>query len=326
MNRRAAFDVLSRIVDTHERQGRSIEHVEATTAAGDGLSVIMEVVVADLGGATGPDGESMTPETATLTEDGRLRVEFAMAPLEALPPEVERSVTVIDRQVRVTDRGRVVVTLELDIDPTSAADPPHSASEPDPEPAVARSGDVPEAQDAPPAESLAAVRDESVPPYEDTAYLQALYDACETFEEMSRLIEMDVVAETVRRYMIEAGVHDPQSYDTVGPATEESRNGAGTPPGETGAPSDSGPSERLVADGLGLPDGVQLEAVVDAVVESATVYEVGRRLGLERERTHELLKSLDLIDLVLHRVNDGRAGPCREDVVDRIQRVRPAGA
>ncbi|WP_311172934.1 hypothetical protein [Halobellus ordinarius] len=62
--------------------------------------------------------------------------------------------------------------------------------------------------------SLEDVRDESVPPYEDTAYLRRLYETCETFAEMSDRIVMDVSAETVRRYTIEAGVHTPTSYET----------------------------------------------------------------------------------------------------------------
>ena len=72
---------------------------------------------------------------------------------------------------------------------------------------------------------LSAVRDESVPPYDDTRYLQRLYETCGTFAEMSDRIEMDVSAETVRRYMIEAGVHSPTSYETDDERREDSDEG-----------------------------------------------------------------------------------------------------
>ncbi|MFD1600426.1 hypothetical protein [Halobellus rarus] len=59
--------------------------------------------------------------------------------------------------------------------------------------------------------NLEAARDESVPPFEDTEYLQCLYDSCETFAEMSEKINMAVSDETVRRYMIDADIHSPSA-------------------------------------------------------------------------------------------------------------------
>ena len=56
---------------------------------------------------------------------------------------------------------------------------------------------------------LAAVRDDAIPPYKDTDYLQHLYDSCESFREMSERIDVDVSSSTVRRYMIDVGIHSP---------------------------------------------------------------------------------------------------------------------
>ena len=64
-------------------------------------------------------------------------------------------------------------------------------------------------------DELSQVRDDSVPPYEDETYLQRLYERCNTFSEMSDRIELDVAGETVRRYMIEAGVHSPTKYNNT---------------------------------------------------------------------------------------------------------------
>jgi hypothetical protein len=159
--------------------------------------------------------------------------------------------------------------------------------------------------------ALAAVRDETVPPYDDTDYLQRLYDSCDTFEEMSRVIEMEVSAETVRRYMIEADLHEPESYDS---AVDD-----GTP-GE--APAESPPEEHLITDGFGLPDDVGREDLVGAVVDAKTVYQVGQALGIDQGRSRTLLRELDLLDLVRRRIDgDPDRSPSRERVATRIHQV-----
>jgi hypothetical protein len=185
-------------------------------------------------------------------------------------------------------------------------------------------------------DSLDDVRDDSVPPYEDTPYLRRLYETCDTFVEMSEKIPMDVASETVRRYMIDAGVHDPASYDTS-PASKS----AGSPDADGSAADDaadpaSAPTmeaveaaveEQVVADGVGLPDGLAVTDVADAVVESATLFEVQRRLELDREPTQELLDQLDLLDLVLHRVSEGpKRQVSHEEVTARIRQCQLTGA
>ena len=86
-------------------------------------------------------------------------------------------------------------------------------------------------------------------------------------------------------------------------------------------PSTSVPAdEQLVADGIGLPDGVGVTDLVDAVVEAATVYEVDRALGLGHGKTRELLRRLGLLDQVTRRVADDHPGPVREEVIRRIRR------
>jgi hypothetical protein len=226
-----------------------------------------------------------------------------------------------------------------------------------------------------------------VPPYDDEPYLRALYDACETFVEMSDRIPMDVSAETVRRYMIEAGVHEPDSYDTragddeasegdgdgtdaadpdpgasadpdpeataaddpagdggddgpgaAGPTADgEAGAGAGARDGDDPAREDASdgdgessrepaviPDERVVADGVGLPEGVALADVADAVVESTAEYQVSRRLGLDHAETRRLLEDLDLLDLLHHRLADHeRVATSYEQVAARIRRCAP---
>jgi hypothetical protein len=374
-----SFDVLSRVVEQYESRGGAVQRVEATPDGADGaLDATLELPLA-LDGAG-----AVTPRTATLTDDG-LAVEFTAADLVASPDAPAATVT--DRTVAVVD-DELLVTVELEIDPGSAAEgapseeldrdetaaPDGGAAEPavverpdtdDPAEGDAADDPATETADDPATEApdesglaaeLDAVRDESVPPYEDTRYLRALYEGCETFTEMSRHIEMDVVAETVRRYMIDAGIHDPTPYDTAaatGGAADDVQSddtavaddaptggtadgpvdAAGTEDGPTGGTADESTApagtvddgeateEQLVADGTGLPDHLSVEEIVAAVADSATVYEVQRRLGLGQQRTRELLDQLHLLDLVLHRVDSGSDREVtREEVVGRIRR------
>ncbi|MDS0222391.1 hypothetical protein NDI54_13670 [Haloarcula sp. S1AR25-5A] len=176
---------------------------------------------------------------------------------------------------------------------------------------------------------FAAVRDDSVPPYEDTGYLQALYDECDNFKEIAAQIQMDVSSETVRRYMIEADIHVPNTYNTSSDDVE-SASKSGTPDdaaSQSGADDEDEqvsvaepvaaespgpgtdsvgdlPDDQLVTDGLGLPADVQLRDVAEAVVDSDTVYEIQRYLGLNRSQTRDLLEELNLLDLVLCRLAD----------------------
>ncbi|WP_089385167.1 prolipoprotein diacylglyceryl transferase [Halorubrum vacuolatum] len=207
-------------------------------------------------------------------------------------------------------------------------------------------------------DTLAATRDESVPPYEDTDYLQRLYELCDSFTQMSRRIDMDVSSETVRRYMIQADIHEPNTYDTSSGSTSSENEGPEQPSAETpdqsseetpeqpSAGTAEEPSEkptdrssatqrdapftadetlddRSLADHVDLPDGLEMEDVVDAVIESMTVHEATRRLDLDRKQTRDLLADLDLLDLVSRPLSKAPEEPINyETVAGRINRCR----
>ncbi|MFC6824932.1 hypothetical protein [Halopelagius fulvigenes] len=200
---------------------------------------------------------------------------------------------------------------------------------------------------------LDGVRNADIPLYKDEECLQYLYDSFRTFEEMAQCIETSVSSETVRRYMIEADIHEPSTYDTVGEtvaadessATEdvggaedetdeqtdvgERAEGAQPSPGmesvQQRRTDESNPSEslsdiQLVADGIGLPDGLTIEDLVDAIESSMTVFDVQRELDLSKERTEELLKRLNLIDLVRCRLSHHSDQQVTQDeIVNRIR-------
>jgi len=283
MGGRDPFDVLSHLLEQYDQRGWPVGSVSATTDAADGapLDVTIDVPVSPSSTDGAPDGP-LVASTATVVEGGRLRIEYS-ATDGAVPGSDDPAVTTIDRSARCAEEG-VVLTVDLRIDPsgessTVTSDDVHTVGEP-------TDSVIP----------ASAVRDEDVPPYEDTAYLERLYEACDTFAEMSRSIEMDVAAETVRRYMIEAGIHDPDSYDTAVSERRDTRVAHES--------SENGHEDQLVTDGLGLPHDVEATTLVDAVTDARTVYEVQRRLDLDRRRTRELLADFDLLDLVRRRVGE----------------------
>ena len=204
-------------------------------------------------------------------------------------------------------------------------------------------------------EKLDTARSEDLPPYEDDEYLQCLYDSFDTFAEMAEYIEMDVSSETVRRYMTEAGIHQPTSYETADEAeaddcmadgnvaadasdtvdetdertaakerSEDAQSSLGSESEQESAAEKDDPIEsvsdtQLAADGLGLPDGLTIEALADAIESSMTLYDVQRQLDLDRDRTRELLEQLNLIDLVMQRLShDPDQVISREVIANRI--------
>ncbi|SFS98579.1 hypothetical protein [Halostagnicola kamekurae] len=193
--------------------------------------------------------------------------------------------------------------------------------------------------------AIAAARNEDLPPYDDVEYLACLYDSFDTFTAMAEVLEMDVASETVRRYMIDAGIHEPTSYETNasdeddattdgsetttgqqnGTAAEDRKPATDGEPDRPATADDSAasvPEKQLLADGIGLPEDVEINELMDALESSMTLHDVTRNLSLERGRTRELLEQLNLLDLVMKRVYDSdepTRHPSRNEIADRIR-------
>ncbi|MEF8838580.1 MAG: hypothetical protein V5A24_07010 [Haloarculaceae archaeon] len=390
-----SFGVLSEVIAAYEADGGSVRGVETTSEPNGVLQASLDVPVERCVGA---ESDGAGPASATVTPDGGLRVEYTPAELPNPSPPAEDVVTVTGREATVTADGEIVLSIDLLVEPPDARgglpDAPSgqdSGSNRGEVSSTTRSGGgtsvevAGETRDggaagasddaAPPAgdgqksderdaspDSLAAARDASIPPFEDVAYLRRLYERCDTFAEMSQRIEMDVSAETVRRYMTDAGVHQPECYgdaetetakadekDERGPETALANGkgaeghpatGGGVPSGAPAADAgasatvdseagtegtgDLPPDEHLVADGLGLPADLDLRDVVDAVVEARCLYDVTRSLDLDQERTRDLLVQLNLLDLVSHRLSAVQEEETSfEDVAARIRQCSP---
>lgn len=390
MQLRVAFETLGEVVAHYESHGYSVRTVETTT--------VDDVLRATLTVAVPLDSLRSAPTRPTdvTVVDDEIRLSVPLASLPHPPSPRESDVSVTEATV---GGDEPVVTLTLLIEPEAespSADSQASDGSSDlstttvsnpvnrPESStVDPSQDLISPTDSDAADATAAstprfeaVRDESVPPYEDTTYLQTLYDECDNFREMSRHIVMDVSSETVRRYMIEADIHQPASYNTArnesegddaadGAVDDDPMSGdtaaageeaataadiaadtdssaveqepepatgvpaAGEPNTVDGSPMD--PHERLentslATDGLGLPAELGLHDIVDAVVSAATVHEVQRELGLEREQTRDLLEQLNLIDLVSRRLAHCDQPVSYDQVFDRLSQCVPSGA
>jgi len=307
MEIRASFDVLSAVVNGYESRGLAVESVDATTDASGGVSATVDLAVDP--SAVCRDGPIAADAVAAT--DGGLRLDCSAGPLLSVP-ETTAGVAA----ARVVDAGLaddgLVVTVELAVDPPGEPVGADGSQTDDTDPV----GSAGVTDDAPP--DLAAVRDESLPPFEDDDYLRRLYDRCDTFAAMTRLFETDVSAETVRRYMIEAGVHDPDSYDTDDrPGPEPDAEGEAVPDESAGGAALS--ADGLAPTNVDLPDDLTVADVAEAVVDARTVYEVHRRLGIEQARTRELLGRLDLLDLVVHRIDAAPDPTSHEEVAARIR-------
>jgi hypothetical protein len=381
MGASASFKELSQVIGQYESDGGRIQHVEAEMPDRDsetGLTVTLDVPISLCPGEE--SGVAASPQAATMTDDGGIRVEFSRSMLPGLDEYVPEDASIVRDDAHVTNDGTIVATFTLtfksenresdaatghSVDSRSRSAPLSTASGGDGTKssevstttgahgeAIDDADSISELEDTQGAneestsdqteieEELDDARTEDLPPYEDDEYLQCLYDSFDTFAQMAEHIEMDVSSETVRRYMTEAGIHEPTSYETTGEAEaddctaddgETAENAGGTvdepheqmtveqcadaqSSSESESEWDSAPKEeddpikgvsntQLAADGIGLPDGLTIEELADAVESSMTLYDVQRQLDLGRERTQELLKQLNLVDLVVQRIS-----------------------
>lgn len=196
------------------------------------------------------------------------------------------------------------------------------------------------------------------PAYKDPERLRQVYEAHDTFPEMTEALGVDVTPKTVRNYMVEHGIHDPEinkrngesaSSDAdeaataaAGAAEEDgvegteaadacARTGApdagGTPAdgnGSSGGLADAEPvgEEVVRSDGLGFPAGVTMQDLKRSVRSASTLYDVRRELGVDHEQARTLLKELNLLDLVYGRLVDEPGGEVSMDEID--ERIRSA--
>jgi len=347
MNQGGSIRRLGRFLEECERADARVGLCDRCVSVEDGRArASLELTVATDRGDCGRDVADVT-----LGDDGTLSLTLD----DALPADADGVTLDADAATIGDDALTVALTATVDADdapPDTARDESDAVRERSDavhdEPA-SRGDEADPAADA--TDPVAAARDPNVPPFRDRAYLAAIYESAETFDEMADVIDMDVTAETVRRYMIQNEVHDPTSYDTadadgtddapndrIADGTPEDgvadgRNADETPGDATGnrpADRDTGDASAddgdvtagsaVVADGMGLPDSVTVDDLVDAVERANTIHEVGRTVGLERMDALDLLQRLDLLEFVMGRLStEAERDVSREQILERVR-------
>ena len=201
-------------------------------------------------------------------------------------------------------------------------------------------------------ESDADEANPETPAHKDPARLREVYETCGTFAEMTEALGATVTAQTVRRNMIQYGIHEPSRQGTTGNAESESESrraeranlneretecdgddGAGRESdSESAGESESGGELRNENDDeaaadertVDLPSHVTLDDVRSAVADASTLYEVQRTLRIDRTKARKILQSLDLFELVGGRV--ATAEEKEESVAEIDRRIQNACA
>lgn len=179
----------------------------------------------------------------------------------------------------------------------------------------------------------------------DPEELQAAYDRHDSFGDMRDALGVDVSAQTVRRWMLDRGIHSPETRSTSADETADDSDDG--PPDETGEVSADGSDEDRPAETPAagpeakstheesddepapgtdsteafpavddsLPEEVTAANLREAVEGASTLYDVQTELDLDRETARDLLSEYDLLELVHGRVADRRR---REELKDEI--------
>lgn len=309
---------------------------------------------------------AVEPSGDGLYADGTVSIELGIR-LPFLPGDAVEGTEIALEGASIGDDGSLLVDLiasraaggrpppdTMDVDESDGLQGRNDAEEP----IGADGGNDPDDETGPGPDGETAV-----PAYRDPERLRAVYDAHDTFRSMTEALGVDVTPQTVRRHMIEQGIHEPGTGTggsdqdeggtdgddrldarSGGPengtgAAEKRSEGSTTATGATGATgtsSESGDTDGSATDGdrsidEGVPpefgdvDGVTIDELKEAVRTSRTIHEVARRLDVPRERAFRILNTLDLIDLVSGRLETAERTVSAEELDQRIARATAAG-
>ena len=332
---------LTDFVEELQRGAGSVTRVEFPDRLTRETALATEIEVRLPFGSVEGDRDPLSVRAADVDSGGSLRLELETG--ESVVPATATDVESEIRETTIYPEGSITVVLAVSIasDDGSTASVGSARSDSDSFPDNADEAHTD--PDATRTDPSASHRD--VPPFRDRELLAEVYDSCETFAEMADTLEMDVTAETVRRYMIDHGIHEATTYDTTGDETDASDHGTSgdesdplepdaddaiehapagdpDPSSDQPTPAETGGREQpvVLADGIGLSEDIDVDTLIDAVSKSRTIYEVKREIGIEREDAVETLRECNLLDLVVGRLSeDGANEVTRDEVVERLR-------
>lgn len=137
------------------------------------------------------------------------------------------------------------------------------------------------------------------PAYRDPETLRDAYQAHDSFPAMREALDVEVSAQTIRRHMIQHGIHDPTAGETESEDSGQSAASSATADGEA---LETVPLAETLPSEITVPEDITLAALKEAVRTADTLYEIQQQFDLDREETRQLLGELDLLELVHGRV------------------------
>jgi len=354
MDTNTALCQLGRFLDEWVWDRASVSSVTVSAEDSTSAEIVAEVSL-ELSAILSDETEGSLDCSPSVTPDGTLELT-----LETGLPVAETAnydATVVPAEAQLQADGTVVVTAHITLSgldvqnrqstvaaPVSGGGPQNeSRTDPDEHSQQGSTASSPEGStEHSQQESTESGREaRDTPPFRNPELLQEVYDSHDTFAEMADALDMDITGETVRRYMIDHDIHQPNTYqpdagDADAASTDEAKRDTNPPAepghpnvgspvgnrrGETDSPVESESAEPVVvSDGLGLPEEVDVEELIETVSTSNTIYEVKEDLGLKRMEAHNMLKDLNMVDLVLGRLSSETSqDTTREDVVECLQ-------
>lgn len=169
---------------------------------------------------------------------------------------------------------------------------------------------------------------ENLPPHRNPDALQAAYEKCNTFVEMKQALGTEVTPEAVRQQMVKHGIHEvPEERPPEGETDSDSRESENTSPPSDNVSKDTqqidSPKEvEFISDG-GFPAELTVSSLKDIVQSSQTLYEATQQLDVDQEEARDLLKQLNLLDLVTGRLSTRDERHVTEEEIDR--RIHSSG-
>jgi hypothetical protein len=169
--------------------------------------------------------------------------------------------------------------------------------------------------------------DTGPPPHRDPDALQEAYEQNDTFVEMQRALGSDVTPEAVRQQMVKHGIHEiaeekPSETDGESEQSEGSSTSSVEVSEDTRQAESSQTAKVFVSDG-GFPADLTVDDLKNVVQSSNTLYEATKQLDTDLEEARNVLKRLNLLDLVT-----GRLSKCGEKTVtgeEIDRRIRSSG-
>ncbi|MFC7229886.1 hypothetical protein N0B31_20975 [Salinirubellus salinus] len=331
----SALSELGRFLDACRADG-TVSSVELSGGESDDGSRTLTAEVVLTASLTGGDGATtLSLGAASVDADGTLRL--GLETTGPVLPVDEYDVDVVSATGTVTDDASVTVEALVAV-PAEEGTGTAAESERTETAVLTAGGEAERTQDTEDVDEESATereasepparRDRDVPPFRDRELLAEVYETHDTFAEMTEALGMDVTAETVRRYMVDHGIHQPNSYDTGGDDEERSESDQTAEAESVTDPepdADPEPSPPVVADGIGLPDDVTVERLIETVKRSNTIYEVRQDIGIEHDDALEMLRELNLLDLVVGRLaTEAERDISRDEIVGRLRAASTA--